>query len=40
MLDLIDADLYVRFEENKDTENKVYRISFLSKITKFDIMYA
>ena len=39
MLDLLDADLFVKFEENKDTENKVYRISFLTKLTKFDMIY-
>ena len=40
MLDVLDADLYVKFEENKDTENKVYRISFLTKLTKFRFKYA
>ena len=39
MLDLLDADLFVKFEEKKDTENKVYRISFLTKLTKFDMIY-
>ena len=43
MLDLLDADLYVKFEENKDTENKVYRIvnsntaNFMECMHKFSL---